>query len=136
MSDKVKIFEQYKEANTLVRHYSNLRFANLTVFLAITFGLLTVVCNKEAFHFLKVGSAIAGVIVAILFWATESGINTYINHFQAYAKRLEEQLSFDMWDKLLSHKIFAKATTAMRILYAVVLLFWIFGIFKMLTFRV
>jgi len=130
MSD-VQLFEHYKEANTLARHYSNLRFANLTVFLAITFGLLTVVSSKDALNWLKLGSTITGVIVAILFFTTESGINAYINHFQATAKKIEGQLDFEMWQTLLPQKSFVKATTAMRILYAVVLLFWLFGFIKM-----
>ena len=130
MANEERLLEQYKEANAQARHYSNLRFASLTVFLAITFGLLTVVC-KDTFQWLRIGAALSGLIVTIVFWLIEAGINTYIDHFHSCARSLEGQLRLDMWCALQG-KALVRAHTTMRILFLVVLVFWAYAACKML----
>ena len=77
--------EQYKyqEIMSNIRHYSNLRFAMLTVFIAITGGLLTVAYSKSieisaqilCFNILS----FAGVWVSIVFLIFEIALNIYLS---------------------------------------------------------
>lgn len=76
--------EQYKyqEAMANIRHYSNLRFAMLTVFVAITGGLLTASYSES----IKVGTTIfginiiraAGIWISVVFLVFEVALNIYL----------------------------------------------------------
>lgn len=76
--------EQYKYQETManIRHYSNLRFAMLTVFVAITGGLLTASYSES----IKVDATIlgmniiraAGIWISLVFFIFEVALNIYL----------------------------------------------------------
>lgn len=73
---------EYQETMANIRHYSNLRFAMLTVFVAITGGLLAA-NYSESF---KVDTAVfgmniirvAGIWISIVFFIFEVALNVYL----------------------------------------------------------
>lgn len=73
---------EYQEAMANIRHYSNLRFAMLTVFVAITGGLLAANYSDS----FKVDTVIfgmniirvAGIWISIVFFIFEVALNFYL----------------------------------------------------------
>ena len=134
--------EEYKDVSQNMRHYANMRFAQLTLFSALTAGLVTKPwwdadrnpLNKWGF----VVFAVAGFVIALAFWIMEERAADYWNHFRKRAKQLDEQLAFHQYTcrpkGILRKKLEGKlkeeilegitATNAVRALYSGAMLFW------------
>jgi len=88
--------EEYKECNNNLRHYGNMRFAEITVFFAVNAGLLSRVYNDQrlaspAFEYLI--SAV-GVFFCILFGVmNRRRVSLWVTHYRR-AVQLEEVLGF------------------------------------------
>jgi hypothetical protein len=117
--------DEYLDICETIRHFGNIRFAQMTLFLAITAGMLTVVFQNETISLLaSMSLKIGGMIIALLFWTMDARAMTYWHHFRERAIVLEETLGFQQWSHSPATK-FISTTNAIQILYSVVIIFWV-----------
>ena len=118
--------DEYKDLSDNMRHYGNMRFAQLTLFGALTAGLLTVVFTTDprpsdlVRRLLKA----CGVVTAVVFWVMEERAGDYWHHYRRRAVKLEEQLGYQQYTTRPTRWL-ANATNAVRMLYAFIFLFWV-----------
>ena len=90
---------EYGEICQFLRHYSNLRFAILTVFFAIIAGL-ALVSFKIDFSpqpkFLIPIAKIAGFLMTIIFWIFVERTITFAKHYEHRANELEKKLEYQI----------------------------------------
>jgi hypothetical protein len=121
--------DEYKDLSDNMRHYGNLRFAQLTIFIASTAALLNATLTSslpfttESRFLLKIG----GVITTIVFWVIEERAADYWHHFRRRAVELEKQLGYQQYTTRPT-RTFITATNAVRLFYASILVFWIITI--------
>jgi hypothetical protein len=120
--------EEYKELSNNIRFYANMRFAQLTLFSAVTAALLTIVFVREppleeaARTVLKIG----GGIVTFVFWVMEERSNGYGMHFARRIIELEGLLGYRVWQgRRMGTKAIFSATNAVRLMYFFVAVFWL-----------
>ena len=125
--------QEYSEICQFLRHYSNLRFAILTVFFAIIAGL-ALVSFKIDFSpqpkFLIPIAKIAGFLMTIIFWIFVERTITFAKHYEHRANELEKKLGYQTLT--FKPKAFLRIISmsfAIRSLYAVIAIFWIYAIF-------
>ena len=119
--------DEYKDLSENMRHYGNMRFAQLTIFIAITGGLLAVIFGNKNPSPNHIIIPLIGISIAIMFWIMEERAADYWQTFKKRAVVLEIKLGFQQysirpkarfWDKLT-------ATNASRAIYGLSILFWI-----------
>jgi hypothetical protein len=117
--------QEYTEVCENFRHYSNLRFAILTLFFAVYAGLLSILFGDKPLQGTMRGIVEgAGLIVTWVFWAYSS---TTMNHLEHYGKRaslLEKQLGFLNLSARPVAPWWRNMRNASRLLYATTLIFW------------
>jgi hypothetical protein len=123
---------EYSEVNNNRRHYSNLRFAILTVFFAVVGGVASV-----AFGIVEVKSPtsinivlwsrFAGLVFTLTFFSFEVLCEFNISHFGHVAKDLEELLGYRQFKTRTGP--YAKVTRSFIWgMYTLIIVFWIFSI--------
>ena len=86
-------FEEYKEVGTNLRHYGNMRFAQLTLFVAISGGLLAAILPKILVcHFVKKSLLSFWFIVCSRIFVIEKSAIQWWNRYYDRAKALENIL--------------------------------------------
>jgi steroid 5-alpha reductase family enzyme len=123
---------EYSEANNNRRHYSNLRFAALSVFFAVLGGVSSV-----AFGIVEIKSPsspdivlwarIAGLVFTIVFFSFEILGDLNLRHFGRVAKDLEDLLGYRQF-KTRNFPYFPKALYFTWGMYVLLIAFWIFAI--------
>jgi hypothetical protein len=78
--------KEYEEALSTIRHYSNLRFAELSLFSAITGGLMSLAIKYCDIGILSMFVSILGVLVSIIFIMLEVSVRKYIGCFKQYIR--------------------------------------------------
>ena len=127
--------EEYKDASSNLRHYSTLRFAQLTLFIATTGALLSLLFKPvtEVGYGPRKGIKLVGLAVVAAFWFFEKRSTSYWIHFKERAKLLEKILSFKQYSaRPVPHKLVFElnATNAVRVLFISVAVFWIVSLVK------
>jgi len=118
--------DEYKEVSANMRQYGNMRFAQLTLFIAMTGGLLAALFTSNpplsslARFLLKIG----GLIITVVFWIMEERAVDYWYHFRRRAVDLEKQLGYQQYLTGPERSI-VTATNAVRVLYLFMFLFWV-----------
>jgi len=117
---------EYVDVSDNLRHYGNMRFAQMTLFVAITAGLGSAVINdlKASCQWLRAIVGVGGAIATVIFWVLEERAADYWHHYIRRALQLEETLGYAQY-KGRPAQSYVTATNAVRVFYAVVLLFWI-----------
>jgi|SRR5205085_283065 len=125
---------EYSEANNNRRHYSNLRFAVLTVFFAVLGGVASV-----AFGFVEIKSPsslniarwarIAGFIFTAIFFYIEILCELNLRYFGRVAKDLEESLGYHQF-RNRKFRYVPKTPYIMWGMYTLIILFWLYSIFR------
>jgi hypothetical protein len=116
--------DEYKEASSNLRHYSTLRFAVFTVFLAVQAGLIGFGLNASAVRSIVV--KIAGLIAAFIFWMYTERINAYRRLFLRRASELENRLGFEQYVALPKPMLgFLTTLFATRFFFLAVAAFWV-----------
>lgn len=92
------LIDEYKGACSNMRTYINMRFAQLTIFLAIT-GLLIneYVKDVSTASPLKTAFQIGGLIVGLIFWLMEERSSDFFHHYRKRAIELEVPLGFEQY---------------------------------------
>jgi hypothetical protein len=102
-----------------MRHYSLLRFAQLTIFLAAS-GVLLVTVFPEERPVVK----LAGLLVTLTFWLLEERVALYWKGYYLRALKLEEVLGYRQHTDR-PRSAFLKGRVATRLLFGSALFFWL-----------
>ena len=121
---------EYNEVGQNIRHYQNLRFAILSVFIAMVAGVGLVAFGKGQFsEHAAVGARIAGVLLIAVFWLYEERQTEFLLHFRRAAVELERPLGYTQWTAMpigggrhISTKIL------WRLFFFLLALLWVYGI--------
>lgn len=129
--------DEYREASANLRHYSNLRFAQLTIFAAITAGLLYIFFHENNYSYSPFIHAIPaiGLVVVIVFLILELRILIYWDHHKNRTKDLERELGYDQY-KTRPEPRYIRGRFAIRLLFAGVSIFWVFIIVSLSVFPI
>ncbi len=139
MDDHNLKLTEYTEVCNNIRQYIDMRFRLLTLFFALTGALLVSLVNAQLqnvdlplrlpspFDAFKLRTPIfigaAGLVTSALFWIMEERANDYWHHFVRLAARIEKELKYEQYGKR-PYKDWISATNAVRILYALPIIFW------------
>lgn len=117
---------EYSDVSANIRHYANMRFAQLTLFAAMTAGLLTILFSSSFYveSPLRALLMIGGAVTAGIFWVMEERATDHWHHFNARAIELEKSLGYLQYTDRQSRKVL-NATNAVRTLYGTAILFWL-----------
>jgi len=117
---------EYQDVSENLRHYSNMRFAQMTLFLAITAGLGSVIIHdlKTPSQWLRTIGGVGGAVAAVIFWVLEERAADYWHHFRRRAVQLEKILGYAQYRERPARS-YVTATNAVRVFYAIILLFWV-----------
>lgn len=117
---------EYKDLSDNMRHYGNMRFAQLTIFVAITGGLLAVISNEKSallpIH--KTILKVVGLCIAVTFWIMEERAADYWHHFRKRAEMLEESLGYEQY-RGRPEKRLLTATNATRTIFVGIIVLWL-----------
>jgi hypothetical protein len=123
---------EYTEICNSNRHYSNLRFAILTVCFAIMGGLLKILFDSPlcSTNPKIVSLKVVGIVTALIFGIFELYCLNYILTFIENAKDLESKLGYKQFEnrenKILKTKYLKFANVG---IYIVLIIFWVFQLF-------
>jgi hypothetical protein len=126
LSGKDEIRYEYLDASNNVRHHGNLRFAQLTLFSALTGGLMAVVFGRQPPLPVLILSALKGFgcLISVCFFVMERRTGIYWYHYQKRAAELEPSLGYAQYSTLPFGKVIT-AANATRVLYIVAFLMWL-----------
>lgn len=121
---------EYLDVSTNLRHWNTLRFAELTIFIAITGAMMNVVFGRSAelSRSFVILAKLAGVFVSVLFLILQERTMQWWYRFVERAAELEEELGFQQYRRRPSgHRVTGRV--AMRMFFVVIILFWIVSLF-------
>lgn len=118
--------EEYKDLSENMRHYANMRFAQLTIFVAITGGLAAWFDNARSASDpdVMIVIAVVGTFIALVFLVMETRSASYWLHFKDRAVELEKQLGYCQYTRAPKRGLIT-ATNVTRVFHVGTLLFWI-----------
>ena len=93
--------DEYKDLSENMRDYGNRRFALMTLFIALTAGLLSIDFAQDPPLSSQVRCALklVGSITSIVFWIMEERAADYWHHFRRRAVELEEVLGYKQYQE-------------------------------------
>jgi hypothetical protein len=115
---------EYKDLSDNLRHWNTLRFAELTIFLASTGGLLTVYFRGDPPP-APVGTIIkvAGLVIAAMFWILQERTMMWFFNFLRRARELEAELGFQQYLSSPRGQVIT-GRNAIRMFFVTMILFW------------
>ncbi|CAD6491833.1 MAG: hypothetical protein ANIMEMIM_00227 [Candidatus Argoarchaeum ethanivorans] len=86
--------DEYKDISANMCQYGNMRFAQLTLFIAMTAGLLTALftSNPPLSSLVRFVLKVGGLIITVVFWIMEERATDYWHHFGRRHKRSSSAL--------------------------------------------
>lgn len=117
--------DEYRLVSDNIRWYSSIRFAQLTLFSAVTAAAITATYSTGLniplvlSVFLRIGAA----LVSVAFWYLEVRADAYWVHFMTRAEALERTLGFRQYSRRPKRKL--RTTLVIRTLIIGVALFWL-----------
>lgn len=129
-SDPESTEKEYLDASTNVRHHGTLRFAQLTLFLAITGALINVAFARPPLsHFATLVLELLGLVAGCALLIMEERTARYWWHYRNRAATLEKGLGYAQYSDLPIRKgKWLTAQNATRVLYVAVIVFWVVAI--------
>lgn len=118
------MLEEYRDASQTMRHYSNLRFAQLTVFVAATGGLWALEERLSSSTVPSAAIEAAGLLVVGVFVLLEERLYMYWNHYLKRAIALERDLGFKQHTER-PRLALLKGNVAVRVLFVGAGAFWV-----------
>lgn len=117
--------DEYSDASNNVRHWSTLRFAQLTIYIALSASLMNMaVSGGGSTPVARLLIKVAGLVVALVFWVLQERTMLYWNHFVRRAAELEPSLGFRQYSARPRAGVLS-STNAMRLFFVVIVLFWV-----------
>lgn len=125
--DKITEKDKFLEILSNIRHYSTLRFAMLTVFVAINGGMLTqffdcdfALKNPDAIKLFQFGGGILSLIFFIFERALDHNLSNYWDTIKAYVGEYDALVSNRSWVYTFSVPL------ATHGIFVIAFLFWVF----------
>jgi len=118
--------DEYGHASENIRHYQNTRFSLLTVFIAISAGLLTVLSATSATSpgYFPLILKVAGLLITLLFWLLQERTMLYWYHFVRRAAELESKLGYKLYSSRPEAGLLT-SNNALRLFFIIIAIFWI-----------
>jgi len=119
--------DEYRDVGENIRHWQNMRFTSMTVFIAVMAGLLAALFQWSAnlTSVARISVRIAGVLAVLVFWVQDERIVQYWQHFLARARALEKELGFQQYSSTPPRNRILTSGNAIRFLYFMFFVFWI-----------
>lgn len=119
--------DEYKIVGDNLRWYSNIRFAQLTLFLAINAAIFHQVFSVSSLTgILSVLLSAGGIVTAAVFWYLEKRADDYWLHFMRRAEKLEKALKFRQYTDRPMSKL--RTTQVIRLFILLVGVFWVIAL--------
>lgn len=117
---------EYLDASNNQRQFQTLRFAQLTVFLAVIGVLFNLLFGGSATSDLTVRTLIkaAGLLVTLVFWVQQERTQSFWTHFVQRAAELEEELGYKQYSTRPAAGLIS-SFKAMQLFFIILTLFWI-----------
>ena len=117
---------EYKDASDNIRHFQTVRFAQLTIFIAINVGIITALYGKPVPPPPSTSVILksAGIVVTLLYWILQERTMLYWYHFLRRAVELEEELGFRQYSSRPRAGLIT-GSNAVRAIFLAIVLFWI-----------
>lgn len=117
--------DEYFEVGANMRQFGNVRFSQMTLFVALTGGLLAgLFQSTKLSNIAEMSLKIGGALFTLLFWVMDARAMAYWNHYRERGIELEKILGFRQYTTSPAKK-FLSATNAFRFLYLVIFIYWI-----------
>jgi hypothetical protein len=109
--------EEYKDLSDNMRHYANMRFAQLTLYFVLSAGFITALFTVDPplNNRLRFVLKIIGIITSAAFGVMEERAADYWHHFRRRAVEIEKSLDYKQYTDRPAAKIFT-ATNAARVM--------------------
>jgi hypothetical protein len=119
--------KEYEDLSSNLRHHSNLRFAQLTLFVAVTGGLIGVIFAKSPALAVapKTGLKLFGLVATLAFFIMEERTALFWRCFRRRAVHLEGLLGDRQYTDQPPRRKLITAHNAARLLYISAAAFWI-----------
>jgi hypothetical protein len=129
---KDAIKAEYFDLSENLRHWGNLRFHSLTVFIAVMGGLFALLSQSGLIisSIMLIVLKFMGVVIVIIFWIMDERIFLYWSSGIERIRLLEKELDFRQFSNF-PHRGFITSRNAVRLLFMVFCVFWIFFIFDL-----
>ncbi|MEO0834706.1 MAG: hypothetical protein AAFY16_01700 [Cyanobacteria bacterium J06642_3] len=124
-STRINPNDEYREAMESIRHYSKLRFTQLTVYSAINAALIYTVFQSDLTHEgspYRLALCIVGIAFAVIFLWLELVLDAYKCSFMQVVEELSPNGHWTLRPKRLGILV----RTPVRVLYLLPCLFWIY----------
>ena len=120
------LLEEYKDISNNLRQYANMRFAQLTLFIAIAGGLLAALFSKDSGLSVcqKLGVDILGLLITGVFWTMEERSTSRWNQFSQRVLIVEKKLGLGQY-ATRGTKAILSATNAVRLLFITSSALWL-----------
>lgn len=120
------LLEEYKEIGANLRQYGNMRFAQLTLFVAVTGGLLAAIFSKDSSlsQCQRLGAEMLGLFLTVAFWVMEEKSTSWWNQYYQRAVHVEAELGMAQYSARAPMTI-VSATYAVRFLFAITVTIWV-----------
>jgi hypothetical protein len=122
--------KEFEELANNIRHWEQMRWVSMTVFMAIMAVSLGAYLEKK--DKIDVFSAYCirtvCVMIVLIFWVQDERIVKYWSAFRDRARQVEKKLDICVFSASPARGLIS-AGTAVRILYTIFLLFWIAQLF-------
>lgn len=131
MENREHAHSEYVELGLALRHYSALRFAIFTVFIAILGGLMIMSSDiSPTRQFLTLATRVGGLLITGAFWIFEYRLETYMKHFEQRVAELEKSLGYNIYSgRHKSGSRWLRTPIAIQIIFLAVALFWVLSFF-------
>jgi len=118
--------DEYAHASENIRHYQTTRFSLLTVFIAVSAGLLTVLSatSNSPSGYLSLTLKVAGLATTLLFWILQERTMAYWYHFVLRAAELERSLGYRLYSVRPEAGLLT-SNNALRLFFLIIALFWV-----------
>lgn len=117
---------EYKDASDNIRHFQTIRFAQLTIFIAINVGIISALYGKPTPPppMTSIILKCAGIVVGLLYWVLQERTMLYWYHFMSRAVQLEEELGFRQYSSRPRAGVIT-GSNAIRAIFVVMIAFWV-----------
>lgn len=121
---------EYLDVSSNLRHWNTLRFAELTIYIAIMGAMMNVAFGRSVEQppeFLLLVK-VAGFVVSLLFWILQERTMMWWYAFVERAAQLEEILGYEQYrNRPQGHYITGRVS--MRLFFFLLMIFWVVTIF-------
>ena len=117
---------EYLDVSSNLRHWNTLRFAELTIYIAMMGAMMNVAFagGSDSPSTFGVVVRAAGVLVSLLFWILQERTMAWWYAFVHRASELEEVLGYKQYRRRpKGHRLTGRV--AVRLLFIVIIVFWL-----------